>query len=56
LASSISAVLVLLTLKSWNFINSAFTIYILIVCVIIFTLVQYKLGKPIARAFNLKRA
>lgn len=56
LASSISAVLTLLTLKSLSFINSSFTIYIFIVCMIIFTLVQYKLGKSISKALNLKHA
>lgn len=51
LASAISAVLTMLTFKTWNFINAGFSVYIFIVCVIIFSLVHFKLGK-----INLKAA
>jgi len=52
LASAISAGLTLLTLKSWDFTNSAFSIYIFVVFLPLFFLIQYKLGKPIIRLFK----
>jgi hypothetical protein len=54
LATSISAVLTLLTLKYLTFVNSAFTIYIFIICTTIFVFVQYKPGKLISKPANLK--
>jgi hypothetical protein len=53
--SVISTVLTQLTLKSWTFMNSAFSIYIFVVCMILFVLIQYKLGKRILKCINDKR-
>lgn len=49
LAAAISASLTLLTIKIWNFAHWGFPAYILIVTLIIFSLVQFKLGKRLAR-------
>ena len=49
LSSSISAVLTLLTLKNWSFMNSAFPIYIFAVCVIITIFTHFKIGKAYAK-------
>jgi hypothetical protein len=45
LATSFGVALTLLTLKEWTFANSAFIIYIFIVDLMIFSCVQFKLGK-----------
>jgi hypothetical protein len=45
LATVIGVVLTLLTLKEWTFANSGFIIYILIVDFVIFSCVQFKMGK-----------
>lgn len=45
LTAAISALLTLLTIDSWNFAHYGFPVYVLIVCLIIFSLVQFKLGK-----------
>ncbi len=45
LSASINGVLTLLTIKLWSFPNYGFPAYILIVNLIIFLLVQFKLGK-----------
>ncbi|MBU1000433.1 hypothetical protein KKE78_03515 [Patescibacteria group bacterium] len=45
LTAAISASLTLLTIDNWNFAHYGFPVYILIVCLIIFSLVQFKLGK-----------
>lgn len=55
LTDVISSFLTLLTVKSLSFINSAFTIYILIICSTLFLLIQFKLGKKISKVFNLKQ-
>lgn len=55
LASAISAVITMLTFKTWDFINAGFSIYIFIVCVIIFSLVQFKLGKSRTKLFAAER-
>jgi len=55
LASMIGAVLTLLTLKLWDFINSAFLIYLIIVCFVILVLVQYKVGKKIIKFIGQKK-
>lgn len=54
LASAISAVLTLLTIETWSFTNSSFPIYIFVVCMIIFILVQYRLGIHISKRLKLK--
>lgn len=48
LTGAISASLTLLTIDSWNFAHYGFPAYILIVCLIIFSLVQFKLGKRLS--------
>lgn len=49
LTSAISALITILTLKNWEVIYAGFPIYILIVCIIIFSLVQFKIGKVILK-------
>jgi len=45
LASAISAGLTLLTITTWNFATFGFPIYILTICLILFTLIKFKIGK-----------
>ncbi len=45
LASAISAILTLLTITTWNFATFGFPLYILIVCLILFVLIKFKVGK-----------
>lgn len=45
LFSGIGAAITLLTVKEWNFANSAFAVYIFIVCILIFLLIKFKIGK-----------
>lgn len=45
LATAISALLTLLTIKTWNFAHYGFPAFTLIVTLIIFTLVQFEIGK-----------
>ena len=47
LTAAISASLTLLTIDSWDFAHYGFPVYILIGCLIIFSLVKFKLGKAI---------
>ena len=46
-ASTISAILTLLTVKVWNIANIAFPLYIVLITLVIFSLVHFKLGKQI---------
>jgi hypothetical protein len=46
-ASTISAILTLLTVTVWNIANIAFPLYIVLITLVIFSLVQFKLGKQI---------
>jgi hypothetical protein len=46
-ASTISAILTLLTVKVWDIANIAFPLYIVLITLVIFSLVQFKLGKQI---------
>lgn len=48
----ISAVITLLAVKEYTFANIGFTVYLLVVCLIISLLVQFKLGKLIKSAFS----
>jgi hypothetical protein len=48
LTVSISAAVTLLTVKTWNFANYAFPVYILIVDLVIFTFVRFKIGKGVS--------
>lgn len=47
LLSGIGAAITLLTIKQWNFANSAFSIYIFIVCFLLFLLIKFKIGKKV---------
>lgn len=53
LASTISAILTLLTVTVWNIANIAFPLYIVLITLVIFSLVQFKLGKRIRFLFGL---
>ena len=45
--STISGILTLLTVKVWNLANIGFPLYIVLITLVIFSLVQFKLGKQI---------
>ena len=45
LLSAISAGITMLTISDWNFATYGFPLYIFIICVLIFTLIRFKLGK-----------
>ena len=51
-ASTISAILTLLTVKVWNIANIAFPLYIVLITLVIFSLVHFKLGKQIRLMFG----
>ena len=51
-ASTISAILTLLTVKVWNLANIGFPLYIVLITLVIFSLVQFKLGKQIRLMFG----
>jgi hypothetical protein len=42
-----SAAITLLTIDNWNFAHYGFPLYILIICLILFGLIQFKLGKKL---------
>lgn len=44
-----SALITMLTIKSWNFQNYAFPIYILLVDILIFVFVKFKIGKNLSK-------
>jgi len=45
LTSIINAGITLLTIKTWNFAHYGFPIYILIICLILFILIRFKIGR-----------
>lgn len=45
LFSAISAVITLLTIKTWTFANWGFPLYILLICLLLFALIKFQLGK-----------
>jgi hypothetical protein len=45
--SAISAAITLMTIKVWNFQNYAFPAYIFIVCLFLFILIKFRIGKKI---------
>jgi hypothetical protein len=45
--TSINAVITLLTIKEWNFARWGFPFYILCLCVSVFTIIRFRLGKRI---------
>ena len=44
LYSSIAATITLLTISSWQLVNYAFALYILVVCVVLYIIIQFKIG------------
>ena len=50
--STISGILTLLTVKVWNLANIGFPLYIVLITLVIFSLVQFKLGKQIRLMFG----
>ena len=52
-ASTISAILTLLTVTVWNIANVAFPLYIVLITLLIFTLVQFRLGNKIQIMFRI---
>jgi len=47
LATGIGSFITLLTVKEWTFANYGFILYIMLMCVTIFSLVQFRIGKKI---------
>ena len=45
LLSGINAVITLATIDQWNFQHYAFPVYILLLCIILYTLVKFKVGR-----------
>lgn len=45
LFATVSASVTLFTIKQWNFAHYAFPLYILLVCLLIFVLIKFRLGK-----------
>jgi len=45
LTSGTGAVLTLLTIERWTFANSSFALYIVFICILMFVLVQFKIGQ-----------
>jgi len=50
LGGFISALLTLLTIPSWTFAYYGFNLYLVVVTLIIFSLIQFKLGKKLSKA------
>lgn len=50
ITAAVNAALTLLTIDEWNYAHFGFPAYIFIVCMIIFSLVQFKLGKKLSPA------
>lgn len=48
----ISGTIAILTVKTWGFAHYAFPVYIVVICFILFTLIQFKLGSKIQRAYK----
>ncbi len=49
---AISAGIVLLTIDTWTFANYGFALYILLICLTLYGLIRFKLGKLITRQFS----
>ena|SRR3989344_3963637 len=47
----ISGVIAILTIKTWGFAHYAFPVYIIAICLILFTLIHFKLGPKIQKHF-----
>lgn len=46
---AISAAITLLTIRHWSFAKAAFAVYILLICLVLYVLIRFKLGKLIVR-------
>jgi len=49
---ALSAGITLLTIKTWTFASFGFALYILLICVVLYGLIRFKLGKRLQRALN----
>lgn len=49
---AISAVITLLTIQTWTFANYGFALYILLICLTLYSLIRFKLGKRISEKFS----
>lgn len=49
---ALSAGIALLTIKTWSFANYGFALYILIICLVLYGLIRFKLGYLIARKLS----
>lgn len=52
LNGALSAIITMLVLKVWDFAQAGFTVYIFILCVILFLLIYFKLGPMISELFR----
>jgi hypothetical protein len=52
---AISAIITLLTIKYWSFARAAFAIYILLICLILYALIRFKLGKLVVGYSSARR-
>lgn len=49
--SAVSAIITLLTIDTWTFAFYGFPLYILVVCLLLFFLIQFKLGRKLTEKF-----
>lgn len=54
LSSGISAFITLLTIKVWAFENYSFSLYIFLICAVIFALIRFRLGEKISKILASK--
>lgn len=47
---ALSAVITLLTIKHWTFANAGFAVYIFLICIVLYALIRFRLGKRLALA------
>lgn len=50
LMAAISAAITMLTIKTWDFAHYAFPVYILAICLLLFILIKFKIGKKFQTA------
>lgn len=50
--AAISAAITLLVIKTWNFAYAGFTLYIFIICAILFVLIYFKLGLKVSKLLS----
>ena len=51
---ALSATITLLTIKEWTFANYGFAVYILIICLTLYTLIKFKVGKNYFKSDDAK--